>query len=206
MNKPVITVMVGNIGSGKTTLCKQIAGEVGYVISRDSLRYMMGAGKYIFNPKLEGAVFRSEQRMIEEFMKLKVDIIVDDVGVSKEYRRCYIQLAKKYGYEIVAYVFPIIEMKTAVDRRMNDPHGQDSREIWEGVYKKFAKMYTRPTIEEGFSAIFDITPTVTLTGPTPGFDIDYHDGKGYDDHKVAQEEKKEEAKPKEGIPDWGWCD
>ena len=46
-----IIVLVGNIGSGKTTWIKKFLKKTKgkyVVVSRDAIRYMMGGGKYIF--------------------------------------------------------------------------------------------------------------------------------------------------------------
>ena len=48
--KKQVKILVSNIGGGKTTLSKRYV-EFGYVvISRDTLRYGIGNGEYIFNP------------------------------------------------------------------------------------------------------------------------------------------------------------
>lgn len=88
MKKPTITILVGNIGSGKTTYIKQLISRkfksAPVVISRDDLRYMIGAGTYRFDPMLENAVWKTEHKMVSNFMKLKTNIIIDEVGVSKK--------------------------------------------------------------------------------------------------------------------------
>lgn len=151
-------VMVGNIGSGKTTLVKKILAKSPeiVVIARDALRYMIGGGKYIFNPELESAIFSSATDIIKRFMDLGVDILVDEVNVSQEYRKDYLDLAKQYGYESVAVVMPELDKKVSVDRRMQDPHGQDDRILWEGVWDKFDAIYEKPTEKEGFDKISEV--------------------------------------------------
>lgn len=153
MKNPQIIVMVGNIGSGKTTLVNKLV-KAGYiVVSRDAIRYMIGNGKYIFNPKIEGAVFRAEQDIIANFMNYSCNIVVDEVGVSKGMRKCYIELANTYGYDAIAIEMQRLGMKESVDRRMNDPHGQSDRALWEGVWKKFDKVYESPKEIEGFKKV-----------------------------------------------------
>lgn len=151
-----IYVMVGNIGSGKTTLVKKILAKNPniVVISRDDLRYMIGAGEYTFNPDLEPHIWEAATDMINSFMRGQVvDLLVDETNVSKGYREHYLYLAKKYGYEAVAIVMPYQGKKISVDRRMQDPHGQDGRILWEGVWEKFNALYEEPTEEEGFNEV-----------------------------------------------------
>jgi predicted kinase len=151
-----IIVLVGNIGAGKSTLCHKLV-KAGYVvIARDKLRYMIGNGKYIFNPSLEQAVYNSEQKIIEEFMRLGVNIVVDEVGVSKKFRENYLRVGKRYNYKTVALVLPRLNKEDSVDRRMNDPHGQPDRKLWESVWIKFDRIYVDPTLEEGFDKIIKL--------------------------------------------------
>ena len=138
---------------GKSTICKDIALAGHVIISRDSLRYMIGAGKYIYNTVLEPAIFEAEEGILRSFMKLGVNIIVDETGINKQYREPYVKLAKEYGYSTFAYVMPKLSKKESVDRRMKNPHDQADRTIWEGVWKKFDDLYEEPTKEEGFVSI-----------------------------------------------------
>lgn len=147
--------MCGNIGSGKTTLSKKYA-EWGYVIiSRDRLRYNIGAGNYVFKPQLEAAIWQTEIDMVYNFLKLGVDIFVDEVGVSREMRARYIRViqARFPEYQRICIQMPHYTMKKSVDRRMQDPHGCFDRKIWEGVWKKFEMLYEIPNKDEGFHKI-----------------------------------------------------
>lgn len=157
--KKELIILVGNIGCGKTTLSHKYV-KAGYVaIARDYLRYAIGVGDYVFNADYESIIWKTEQYMFKHFLKLGVNIIVDEVGISKKLRKGYIKLGKEYNYNITCVILPLLDMKKAVDRRMNNPHGQENRKLWEGVYNKFSKMYKEPTIKEGFNSIIKLTET-----------------------------------------------
>ncbi|KKM16509.1 hypothetical protein LCGC14_1685060 [marine sediment metagenome] len=151
-----IIVLVGNIGSGKTTWIKKFLKKTKgkyVVVSRDAIRYMIGGGKYIFDLDLEPAVWNSEGKIIEEFMKLKVNIIVDEVGINKKLRKKYIDLANQFGYEKIAMEMPKLSKQVCVDRRMQNPHQQADRKLWESVWDNFDKMYEAPIVNEGFHKV-----------------------------------------------------
>ena len=153
MVKKSIVVLIGNIGCGKSTIARDYIND-GYVaIARDYLRYAIGCGSYIFNRDYEHIIWKTEQYMLRKFLEEEVDIVVDEVGVSKKLRKGYIKLGKEFGYSVEAIVLPRLSMKEAVDRRMKDPHGQFDRELWESVWTRFDKMYKDPTKEEGFNSI-----------------------------------------------------
>ena len=162
MAKQELIVLVWNIGCGKTTTARKYIDE-GYVaIARDYLRYAIGEGQYIFNVDYESIIWRTERFMLRQFLELGVDVIVDEVGVSKKFRKMYLKYGKEYGYTIKAVVMPRLSMKESVDRRMNDPHGQFNRGLWEEVWTKFDKQYQVPDLQEGFNEV------ITLTGGIDG--------------------------------------
>ena len=152
-----LILLVGNIGSGKTTYIKNRKFvERGYVIiARDRLRYNIGGGQYIFNPEYEPIIWSTELYMFRRFLELGKNIVVDEVGISKKMRARYITLAKEYGYFITCAEMPRLSQKEAVDRRMNDPHGQPDRKLREQVWLKFDLQYEPPDVSEGFDIIFN---------------------------------------------------
>ena len=91
--------------------------------------------------------------MLEKFLDLGVNIVVDEVGVSKLMREKYIRYAKKRGYICVCKEMPKLSKEISVSRRLQDPHGQPDKELWENVWQKFDDLYEKPTHEEGFDII-----------------------------------------------------
>jgi len=156
-----LVILVGNIGSGKSTICKKYQKEGYVVIARDCLRYAIGGGIYVYNTKYEPIIFETELCMLESFMELGVNIVIDEVGVSRAMRMHYIIPAKDYGYTVKCHVLPQLLRKTAVDRRMQNPHGQYDRDLWEQVWDRFQSKYEEPSFDEG---IDDIIRTVTSEG------------------------------------------
>jgi len=153
--KPEIVLLVGNIGSGKTTLVKRILskGFSHVVISRDALRYMIGAGRYRFDSNIESAIWDSELNIVKNFMNLKQNLLIDEVGLSKSMRKRYIDLAKQFDYDVTVIELPKFSKRVSVNHRMKDPHQCPDRKLWEGVWEKFDKLYERPTKSEGFAKI-----------------------------------------------------
>lgn len=148
-----VVILVGNIGTGKTTVAKKYI-NYGYIaIARDYLRYAIGLGEYRFDPNYEPIIWQTETYMYKKFVDLGVNIVIDEVGMSKKLRKKYIKYAKNRGYKMTAVVTENLSMKKAVDRRMKDPHGEFNRKIWEKVWTNFNKIYEVPTLKEGFDRI-----------------------------------------------------
>ena len=148
-------ILTGNIGSGKSTLCKKAMKNEYVIISRDSLRYGIGAGDYVFNKYYEPVLAKTVLFMCEEFLKKKVPVIIDEVNISKRSRKPYLKLAKKYGYDAVSLLFPRRSQEICVERRMQNPHGAD-RQTWELVWDMFNTAYKKPSLREGFKLIIPL--------------------------------------------------
>jgi predicted kinase len=148
-----LVLIIGNIGTGKTTLAKKYQKKGYIVISKDGLRYCIGAGNYIYNYKYEPVIWEIEDCMLGAFMELGVNIVVDSICVSKRMRKRYIDIAQYNNYKVKCHVLPRLSMKEAVDRRMQDPHQQNDRNVWKRVWRRFDKVYEEPKIFEGINKI-----------------------------------------------------
>lgn len=156
MEDKKVIILVANIGCGKSTLTDKYQKQGYLIIARDQLRYSIGGGKYVFNPLLEPVIWATELYMYRKFLKLGVNIVIDEVGINKKMRNRYIKEAKKYKYEVECIELQKLTMKEAVDRRMRNPHQQPDRDLWENVWKKFDSIYQPPTLKEGFNKITNL--------------------------------------------------
>lgn len=148
-----IQILIGNIGSGKTTYCKQKAKEGYLIISKDDVRYSIGAGKYIFNPNLEHAIDCSIKTKIFWMGFEDVNLIIDETNMDIETRQWYIHNAKLRDAKIIGVVFPKISKNESVKRRLSSNHGNTSKETWEEVWERKNEIYEEPTKDEGFNEI-----------------------------------------------------
>ena len=95
-----LVLLVANIGEGKSTLAKQYQ-EKGYVvISKDGLRYVIGAGNYVYKQEYEPIIWETELSMLESFMDIGANIVIDSICVGKSMRARYISFAKIYNNTI----------------------------------------------------------------------------------------------------------
>lgn len=157
--KPLFILLVGNIGSGKSTLCKSLAKKDYIIISRDVLRYMIGGGNYRFDPKMEPYIAEAHDAMLQCFLSgvssgspENLDIVVDEVNVQADRRQQLLNMVSDDDcarYIKVAIVLPQLSKKQSVDRRMRNEHGKFGRKVWEGVWDKFNTIYQDPYEEKG---------------------------------------------------------
>lgn len=151
--KKEIILPVANIGAGKSTLAKQYAKKGYIVISRDSFRYMINAQEYKFNPKIESSIKKSSLATLKIFLKEGYNIFYDETNINSTLRKQTIKLAKKYNYKVTVILLPKLSKEESVKRRVKDPHGNYSREIWESVWERFEFGFEEPSKKEGIDKI-----------------------------------------------------
>lgn len=155
-----LIILVGNIGSGKSTIAEKLAEEGYIILSRDAIRYMIGAGNYIFDTKTEPIVKEGFNNLVETFMKHGKAIVIDETNINKDSRKYYLSLAKRYNYESRAIVMAQLSKDESVARRLQSNHGNNSKEVWEQVWTKFQNMFEEPSEEEGFKEILYFDNTI----------------------------------------------
>ena len=151
MNK--LMILVGNVGSGKTTLTQELV-KLGYnVISRDALRYMIGGGKYVFDPVTEKIIKKIALSMLRQMVQKKLDILIDATNMSVFQREEMLAIANKVNYNTIAYVLPKLSKKESINRKLLNNYGDTSKKVWDEIWDNFNNMYQEPTHEEGFDKI-----------------------------------------------------
>ena len=166
-----IYVLIGSIASGKSTWKKKFKEEHTTntdrlitdvaVISRDTFRYALGDGDYIFDPKYESYIkFITKELFLVSLENNVSNIIVDETNMSRKVRRNYMETLqsawRRTDYLYNAVVFPDMGIDVHVGRRLGDNHGDTPRSTWEGVYRGLRDAYEPPTKEEGFDSIIYI--------------------------------------------------
>lgn len=156
-----ITILVGNIASGKSTYIRDNWEEGTFLISKDDHRKAISSYKnkdYIWDETLEEFIHDIILDCFEAALYLNIEnIILDETNMAIETRAPYVMLAMKYGYELEAIVFPDYGEGVHVERRMSDNHGKEcSEEMWREVYNRKKDRYEEPSIEEGFNNIIFI--------------------------------------------------
>ncbi len=146
-----LIILIGNIGSGKSTHAKKLAAKGYVVVSKDAIRYMLGAGKYIFDMRLEEAIHKATIELVKDLSTKGENIVIDETNMTAASRMPYLEIAR--GYRKKAIILPKLSMEEAVIRRLGDNHGNASKEVWEEVFERKDVQYQFPLEEEGFDEV-----------------------------------------------------
>jgi bifunctional polynucleotide phosphatase/kinase len=133
-DKQEIIVLVGYPGSGKTTIANTF----------DTNKYMV----------INGDIFKNSKKMIKEsekYIKANYSIIFDATNPSIEKRKEYIDFANSKNIPIRC-----INVETDIATSMFRNNKRD-KVIPKITYYVFRKNYVKPTIEEGFYDVINIT-------------------------------------------------
>ena len=142
-NNKELIIMVGYPGSGKSTFIKK------YLIKNN------------FKPINQDKLKTSKKclDMCKNYMILENNIVIDNTNPTSETRKLYIDLAKKYNYNIRCF-----KMKTTEEHsRHNNIYRslyENKKKIPDVVYRIYNKKYIVPQLSEGFKDIVDINPEI----------------------------------------------
>lgn len=154
-----IEVLVGMIGSGKSTFARRRAREGALVISHDWLTEMLHA-EYRYEPGLRDCYRQMEDALARWALVWGRDVVVDRTHLTRESRRRWLDLAAILATPAVAVfavAFPIDEPDVHARRRFeSDPRGR-SFQIWLDVATHhYAQAVLEPlSPAEGFAAILN---------------------------------------------------
>jgi predicted kinase len=102
-----LLLLIGTPGSGKSTLAKKIKSEnpefVNANIWEADMFFIDINGNYKWNPKFIGTAHSWCKSKVSADMIAGKNVIVSNTNLTRFERKPYIELAKKYGYEVEVY-------------------------------------------------------------------------------------------------------
>jgi predicted kinase len=94
-------LVCGPSGSGKTTFANNIKKEKNIANRFEADQWMVDQdGGYLFDPKRLGYCHAECQKSTEESMQRGEDVIVSNTTLTKKEAKPYIDLSRKYGYNV----------------------------------------------------------------------------------------------------------
>lgn len=105
-NQNVLIILRGAPGAGKTTFANILVNNAWndfVVVSADN--YMVDKnGDYKFDANRLSEVHQKCYELSEAYMSVKLDVILDNTNTKEEHFEKYIELAKKYNYDVFSIV------------------------------------------------------------------------------------------------------
>lgn len=152
-----MTILVGNVGSGKSMLARRKALQGDTVICNDALQTMFSGDRYgMYNPDKKQFYHAVEDYAIEHAIGNGDGVVIDRTNMSTKDRNRFIQIGKKFNCTIKVYDFGAGTIE-GLDRRVKDSRGVPGY-VWRNVFDSMKNKYEKPSMNEGIDEIIEVPP------------------------------------------------
>lgn len=150
---PCLTLLVGNVGSGKSLLASKLSrlhGDV--VLNLDAIQESMSGGRYNAYDANKKEIYSAiEKILVGESLKMGFGVVIDRTNMSREIRKKYIDLAKEHKVPVMCFNFGP-GTSEELQRRIDNPRDH-SPEKWREVHTRLRASYEEPSSDEGIGII-----------------------------------------------------
>lgn len=150
-----IELLVGMIGSGKSTYARRRAKQGALIISHDDLTEMLH-GEYRYEAELKPAYLAMMRGIAVQAVLAKRDVVIDRTHLTRESRHFWTGCGYLWDVPVVAVTFPILAPEAHAQRRFEaDPRGR-SYEDWLKVAWHHAEQAWKEPLDgpgEGFARV-----------------------------------------------------
>uniref|UniRef100_A0A6M3L8A9 Putative ATPase domain containing protein n=2 Tax=viral metagenome TaxID=1070528 RepID=A0A6M3L8A9_9ZZZZ len=151
MDTKQLTILTGNIGSGKSLTAAKLAKMGHVVVNGDSITSMVGGGEYGIYDKAKRDIYHAaEFAIIETAFVNGFSVVIDRTNMKVSDRARYIDVGKKHGAYIHSYDWGRGNEKSLA-RRLNKPNGVPA-ETWKSVHAFMMNSYEPVSLDEGFNS------------------------------------------------------
>lgn len=161
-----LQVLVGMIASGKSTYCKNAVRKGYLCMNDDAIVNMLHADEYTLYDKSLKVLYKSvENHIIGTGLAMQKTIIVDrGLNVSVQGRQRWIALARSFDVSCEAIVFPHDGVEVHAKRRFEGDSRGHTYDYWLMVAQAHNKIFSTPTLAEGFSNVTYVSFKEILEG------------------------------------------
>lgn len=146
MNKPILAVMVGIGGSGKSTYATGLKTSLNaQLVETDTIRVELTGNAE--DQSQNGRVFEVAKKRVNDYLSQGKNTIIDATSLNARDRKDWIDIAKKNNAEVRAY---FIDTPISVCKSQNNKR---QRKVPEWVIDKQANKLFAPTKAEGFDSV-----------------------------------------------------
>jgi predicted kinase len=149
MNKPILAVMVGISGSGKSTYANGLKTSLNaQLVETDAIRQELTGNAE--DQTQNGRVFGIAKKRVSDYLSAGKNVILDATSLSMKDRKDWIDIGKSNNAEVRAY---FIDTPVDVCKAQNNKR---TRKVPEWVIDKQASKLHPPTRAEGFDSVTTI--------------------------------------------------
>ena len=152
---PKMEILVGMIGSGKSTYCRSRAAAGAVIVDLDAIVSMIHGGDYTAYTKANKVIYKSaELAVAHTAFAMGNDVIIDRTGITRSQRAKYIAIAKSLDILIQITHFKIETPEIHAKRRAEGDSRGVSYERWLEIAEHHFEVYDKPDESEGYDEIY----------------------------------------------------
>lgn len=149
MNKPILAVMIGISGSGKSTYANGLKTSLNaQLVETDAIRQELTGNAE--DQSQNGRVFAIAKKRVTDYLSQGKNVIIDATSLNMRDRKDWIEIGKSNNAEVRAY---FIDTPIDVCKMQNSKR---ARKVPEWVIDKQASKLHAPTKAEGFDSVTTI--------------------------------------------------
>lgn len=146
MNKPILAVMVGISGSGKSTYANGLKTSLNaQLVETDAIRLELTGNAE--DQSQNAKVFEIARKRVNDYLSQGKNTIIDATSLNQKERKDWIEIGKKNNAEIRAY---FIDTPVSICKSQNNKR---ARKVPEWVIDRQASKLFPPVKEEGFDSV-----------------------------------------------------
>lgn len=152
----IMYIMVGNIGTGKSTTSKLLMADDTMYVSEDLIAPMMTDGRYdqgVWTPAHFRIYRKVKLAAADSALQNGYHVIVDGTNIAVENRAKYIEVAKKHKATVIVYTF--LDAKFGLENRLRNHRGTPP-EAWQAIHDELERKFELPVKDEGIDKIIVI--------------------------------------------------
>lgn len=147
--KPILAVMIGISGSGKSTYANGLKTSIGAeLVETDAIRFELTGNAE--DQSQNGRVFALAKKRVNDYLVQGKNVIIDATSLSVKDRKDWIEIGKTNNAEVRAY---FIDTPVNVCKSQNNKR---QRKVPEWVIEKQASKLASPNKSEGFDSVTTI--------------------------------------------------
>lgn len=146
-----IVIMVGAPGSGKSTFVEKYKTTHPDMVflSSDQLRSVFGKNEN--DQSVSAQVFQHMEREVDRLLFENKDVCIDATNMHRKSRKPWVDLAKKHGARLEAYVF--VAGRDILVERNKKRGASGGRDVPADVIDRMLNNYVVPSAEEGIYSV-----------------------------------------------------
>ena len=153
----MISLLVGNIASGKSTFSSLAALHGSIIVNDDDIVNMIHGGNYtLYSEHLKPLYKSIENHIVGISIALGKNVVIDRPNVTRLSRQRYIGLAASLDVPVNAIVFPFSHPTEHADRRFYSDNRNKTLRSWQETANRLSMTYEPISEDEGFTKIINV--------------------------------------------------